>query len=113
MPAHGGQREKKGFALNDVVTALGRWLVRAVLLALGLVFFLSLLAAAAVLAAVWALRVLWARLTGGVAVPYPRMSPRQGFAKVYRYGQRGAPADVTDVPSREVVREVAREVREP
>ena len=64
-------------------------------------------------AAVWALRVLWARLTGGAAVPYPRMSPRQGFAKVYRYGQRGAPADVTDVPSREVVREVAREVREP
>ncbi|MFT3814155.1 MAG: hypothetical protein QM740_12335 [Acidovorax sp.] len=76
--------------------------MRCVLIALGLLFFLGLLAFAALLIAAWSLRVLWARLTGGPAVPRPHVSPRQGFNKVYRYGQRGAPTEITDVEVRDV-----------
>ena len=50
--------------MNDVVTGVIRWVLRLVVLAMGVLFFLSLLAAAAVLALVWGLRALWARLPG-------------------------------------------------
>ena len=40
------------------------------MLAVGVVFFLSLLAVAAVLASVWALRMLWAKLTGQPVTPW-------------------------------------------
>lgn len=115
--------------MNDVVTTLGRWLVRALAVALGLVFFLSLLAAAALLAVVWGLRVLWARLTGRPAVPWSlRVDPRTGWSAVYRSSQRwpGArPADSGDgaeaasrrggvLPGAADVTDVQpREVREP
>lgn len=61
---------EKGFALNDFLNWAIRWTVRIVMLAVGVVFFLSLLAVAAVLASVWALRMLWAKLTGQPVTPW-------------------------------------------
>jgi hypothetical protein len=53
----------------------------------GLVFFVSLLTAAALLALVWGVRALWARLTGQPVMPWSmRMSPRAGWQTVYRSG---------------------------
>lgn len=71
--------------MNDFVANLSRWLVRAVLLAAGLVLFLSLLTAALVLALLWGARALWARLTGRPIVPWTmRVDPRTGWSTVYR-----------------------------
>jgi hypothetical protein len=55
--------------LNDLLRACTRWLLRAVVVAMGVVLFLSLLAAVLVLALVWGLRAVWARLTGGPSPP--------------------------------------------
>lgn len=60
----------KGFVLNDFLTTLTRWTVRLLLLMVGVVFFLSLVAAACVLAAVWAVRALWAKVTGQPVTPW-------------------------------------------
>lgn len=60
----------KGIALNDFLNSLTRWIVRIVLLMVGMVFFLSLLTVACVLAAVWGLRALWAKLTGQPVTPW-------------------------------------------
>lgn len=71
--------------MNDFAAALVRWLVKAVLLVAGVVLFLSLLAAALVLALVWAVRALWARLSGRPIVPWTmRFDPRQSWSTVYR-----------------------------
>lgn len=48
------------------------------LLAVGVVFFLSLLTVACILAAVWALRALWAKLTGQPVTPW--VMPMRGAA---------------------------------
>ena len=103
--------------MNDVVTGVIRWVLRLVVLAMGVLFFLSLLAAAAVLALVWGLRALWARLTGRPVTPWVmRMDPRTGWSTVYRSTARwtaqrpdqprrgeGAPEhDITDVVPREI-----------
>ncbi|HRM47806.1 MAG TPA: hypothetical protein PLA98_01865 [Alicycliphilus sp.] len=99
--------------MNDVVTGVIRWVLRLVVLAMGVLFFLSLLAAAAVLALVWGLRALWARLTGRPVTPWVmRMDPRTGWSTVYRStarwtAQRPEPPrrddhDVTDVVPREI-----------
>ncbi|GAA4428512.1 hypothetical protein [Acidovorax lacteus] len=96
-----------------------RWLLRMALLLMGAVFFVSLLAAAAVLAVVWGLRLGWARLTGRPVAPFVwRVDPRNGFAGMARAAERWGPArrtdteasrrsgvlpqDVTDVPSRDL-----------
>ena len=50
--------------MNAFVSDLSRFLVRVVLLLAGVVFFMSVLAAGMVLALVWGLRALWAKLTG-------------------------------------------------
>ena len=50
--------------MNEVITGVIRWSLRLVVFACGALFFLSLVAAAAVLALVWGARALWARLTG-------------------------------------------------
>lgn len=55
--------EKEAF-VNAFVSDLSRFLVRVVLLLAGVVFFMSVLAAGMVLALVWGLRALWAKLTG-------------------------------------------------
>lgn len=75
--------------MNDVLAGLIRFVVRLVLVAVGLVFFLSLLAAGLVLALAWSLRLLWARLTGRPATPWAaRIDPRTAWNTVYRSGGR-------------------------
>ena len=83
---------------------------------MGVLFFLSLLGAAAVLALVWGLRALWARLTGRPVTPWVmRMDPRTGWSTVYRSTARWTAqrpeqprrddrdvTDVTDVVPREI-----------
>lgn len=73
--------------MNDFVTTLTRWAVRIALMLIGLVFFVSLLTVAALLALLWGARALWARLTGQPVMPWSmRMSPRAGWQTVYRSG---------------------------
>ncbi len=75
--------------MNDLLAGLARFLVRALLVAVGLVFFLSLLAAALVLALVWGLRAVWAQITGRPIAPWTvRIDPRAGWSSVYRSGAR-------------------------
>ena len=71
--------------MNDFAAGLVRWLVKAVLFVAGVVLFLSLLAAAFLLALVWGVRALWARLSGRPIVPWTmRFDPRQSWSTVYR-----------------------------
>lgn len=60
----------KGIALNDFLNWAVRWTVRLAMLAVGVVFFLSLLSVACVLAAVWGIRAVWAKLTGQAVTPW-------------------------------------------
>lgn len=85
--------------MNDWMAGLTRWLVRVVLLAAGLVLFLSLLAAALLLAMVWGLRALWARLTGRPIAPWTlRVDPRSGWNTVYRSSARWTSARAGAAP---------------
>lgn len=108
-------RKKPG--LNDILATVIRWTLRVVVFAMGAVLFASVLAAALVLAGIWLLRALWARLTGQPVTPWVmRMDPRTGWSTVYRSTARwtaqrtdpsrradAAPApDVTDVVPREI-----------
>lgn len=102
--------------LNEVVTTVARWSLRLLVVVMGAVLFLSLLAAAGVLALAWGIRLLWARLTGRPAMPWVmRMDPRHGFSTVYRSTARWTShtaskarssvsrlGDVTDVEPREI-----------
>lgn len=76
--------------MNDFATTATRWAIRIVLMLVGLVFFVSLLAVAAAFALLWAVRALWARLTGQPVSPWgARMGPMNPFAgwqTVYRSG---------------------------
>jgi len=89
----------KGIALNDFLNSLTRWTVRIVLLMVGVVFFLSLLAVACVLAAVWGLRALWAKLTGQPVTPWVMpMHAASSWTSMYQRagnfgGMAGAAAD--------------------
>ena len=75
--------------LNEIVAGLLRFVLRVVVVAMGVVLFLSLLAAVMVLALVWALRAGWARLTGRPVTPWVmRMDPRSGFSTVFRSSER-------------------------
>lgn len=82
--------------MNEFLGGLARFVVRAALLLAGLLFFLSLLAASLVLALLWGLRVLWARLTGQPVVPRGAwMDPRSGWRTVVtssRWAAGRAPA---------------------
>ncbi len=81
---------------------MGNFLLRAILFAMGVVFAVSLAVAAMLLAAVWGLRLLWAKLTGRPAVsPWSawsggRFDPRRGFAR-YREATRAAQPSAADV----------------
>lgn len=78
--------------MNEIVTTLLRWTVRLVVIAMGVVLFLSLLAAVALLALAWALRAGWAKLTGQPVTPWVmRVHPRTGFGTVFRSTERWAP----------------------
>ena len=74
--------------MNDFATTATRWAVRIMLMLVGLVFFLCLLAVAALIAAAWGVRALWAKLTGRPVVPmsFGSMSPFAGWQTVYRSG---------------------------
>lgn len=56
--------------MNDFLNWATRWTVRIVLLMVGVVFFLSLLTVGCLLAALWGLRALWAKLTGQPVMPW-------------------------------------------
>ncbi len=81
---------------------------RAVLLLMGLVFFVSLLAAALVLLVLWLVRSLWARMLGRPVTPWAfRVNPRAQWNRFYRapgQGRASRPAadDVIDVVPREI-----------
>jgi flagellar biosynthesis protein FlhB len=86
--------------MNSVLS----FLVRALLIAAGLVFAASLLVVMLVLMVIWVIRLLWAKLTGQTVSPFVmRMNPRQGFEQVFKRAPEQAPAprrelgDVTDV----------------
>lgn len=71
--------------MNDFVTVAVRWSVRIFLLIAATVFFLSLLAAACVLALAWGVRALWARLTGRPVTPWVMgVNPAAAWSSVYR-----------------------------
>ena len=61
---------EKGIVLNEFLNLLTRWTVRIVMLMVGVVFFLSLLSVACILAVVWGVRALWAKLTGQPVTPW-------------------------------------------
>ena len=91
--------------MNDLLAGLARWMLRLLLLAMGVVFFVSLLAAALVLALLWGLRALWARVTGRSVTPWAMpIDPRTGWTTVVRRsehwkgsGRSAAPG--TDTPA--------------
>lgn len=71
--------------MNEFLNWMTRWMVRIVMLAIGAVFFLSLLAVACVLAAVWAVRMLWAKLTGQPVIPWVMpMRAASSWASMYQ-----------------------------
>lgn len=103
--------------MNEVVAGVIRWTLRLVIFAMGVVLFLSLVAAAALLTVVWGARALWARLTGRPVMPWTmRMDPRTGWSTVYRStarwtaqkpaeprrGESSSVHDITDVVPREI-----------
>lgn len=61
---------EKGIVLNELLNLLIRWTVRIVMLMVGVAFFLSLLSVACILAALWGVRALWAKLTGQPVTPW-------------------------------------------
>ncbi len=72
------------------MTVLLRWTVRIFLLIAATVFFLSLLAAASLLALVWGARALWAKLTGRPITPWVMgVSPAAAWSSVYRSRSTG------------------------
>jgi hypothetical protein len=91
--------------LDNVIKTIFGLLLRALLLMMGLVFFLSVLAVALVLMAVWLLRALWARLTGRPVRPWTfKVVRRAQWERFYRTGRPGRAddADVIDVASRQI-----------
>ena len=79
--------------MNEFVAGVLRLVLRVVVVAMGVVLFLSLVAAVMVLALVWALRAGWARLTGKPVTPWVmRMDPRTGFGTAFRSAQRWSAA---------------------
>ncbi|MDD2609244.1 MAG: hypothetical protein PHX60_06045 [Giesbergeria sp.] len=96
--------------MADLIAVLIRWSLRAILLLLGVLVFLGLLGLGLVLALVWSLRALWARLTGHPVTPWTMpLDPRAGWRTMYQRSQnawtaprQGQPTphnddDITDV----------------
>lgn len=100
--------------MNQLVRSVFGLILRVGLLLAGLVFFLSLLAAASLLLMVWLLRALWARLTGQAVQPWTFQVNRQAmWNRFYRgQGQAARPSegpsarrdndDVIDVEPKEI-----------
>lgn len=93
--------------MDNVIKTIFRLLLRVLLLMMGLVFFLSLLAVALLLMAVWLLRALWARLTGQPQQPWTFQILRQAqLNRFYRAAGSGRShvddAEVIDVESKQI-----------
>ncbi len=91
--------------LDKMLKTIFSLLLRAVLLLLGLVFLLSLLAAAGLLLVWWGVRALWAKLTGRPVQPLLfTILSRSRWQRFYPggAGTQAAQADVIDVESRQV-----------
>lgn len=70
--------------MSGFINDLLRFVLRIVLLAMALVFIASLMVAAALLLAVWAVRRLWARVTGRPVNPWVfRIDPRAQWNRFY------------------------------
>lgn len=85
--------------MNEFLNVVSRWIVRLVLLMVGVVFFLSLLSAACLLAAVWGLRALWAKITGQPITPWAMpLRAASSWSSMYQragqFGGMGAAAKV-------------------
>jgi len=83
------------------------FVIRAILLLLGLVFAASLAVAVMLLAAVWGVRYAWGRLTGKPVTPWMasmggRFNPRSGFDRFRNAAQQSGPsaADVANARAR-------------
>nr|WP_315190154.1 hypothetical protein [uncultured Albidiferax sp.] len=75
--------------MADFVTSMVRLLVRAVVLAMGLVFAACLLVVVFALAVLWGLRALWAKLTGQPLTPWVmRVNPRTGWTRASQTASR-------------------------
>ncbi|BEP67990.1 MULTISPECIES: hypothetical protein [Variovorax] len=76
------------------------FILRVILLLLGLVFAASLAVAALLLAAVWGVRYAWGRLTGKPVTPWVmRFNPRSGFDRFRHAAQQPAEPTAADVVS--------------
>lgn len=80
--------------MNDFLNWAIRWTVRIVMLMVGVVFFLSLLSIACLLAAVWGVRALWAKLSGQPVTPWimPMRAATNWTSMFQRAGNFGAAA---------------------
>lgn len=79
------------------------FVIRVILLLLGLVFAASLAVAVMLLAAVWGVRYAWGRLTGKPVTPWVmRFNPRSGFDRFRNAAQSSQPtaADVANARAR-------------
>jgi hypothetical protein len=79
------------------------FILRVILLLLGLVFAASLAVAVMLLAAVWGVRYAWGRLTGKPVTPWVmRFNPRSGFDRFRQAAQPAEPtaADVANARAR-------------
>jgi hypothetical protein len=91
--------------VETVIKKIFSLLLRAVLVLMGLVFVLSVLAAAALLLALWGLRALWAKLMGRpVEPPVITILRRARWERFYRArnAAQAHDADVIDVAARQV-----------
>ena len=101
--------------MNELIAGLARFIMRLVLLAVGLALAAGIAVVVVLLLALWSVRATWGRLTGRPVRPFVmRMNPRGGFNSVYRAQQAAPPpqagefrperreiADVTDVEVKE------------
>lgn len=84
--------------LNALIVQLMAWTLRLLLVAVGVMVFVVLTTMALFLGLIWAVRALWARLTGQPVNPWGawmgRVNPRGGFRAAYqthqRWSQRGS-----------------------
>jgi hypothetical protein len=79
------------------------FILRVILLLLGLVFAASLAVAVMLLGAVWGVRYAWGRLTGKPVTPWVmRFNPRSGFDRFRNAANQAEPtaADVTNARAR-------------
>ena len=76
------------------------FLSRLVLMVAGLLFAASLAVVVLLIAALWGLRYLWARLTGQPVLPFVmRVDPLGGFNRMYRARQQQDARTADDGPA--------------